>query len=241
MTVRRFIVGATLALLALAPTRAAVLIHEYTLRNTLSSVSTGPALDGIGGSISALGYIFAAHPFSLGTTLPLPANVSVEFSFKFQVAGQLVAGDFTPNVVASKIDVTAPLVQQTAPGDVVRDVPLTVVITRDAASNVITGYVNGQTEFVINQNVVDTASAFNASFAFSLSDSPGAGARPFLGGRVDSVRIYNGALTAAEVKSLYVADVPLAIPEPSTYALLGVGVVALYFNRRGRKSRNRPE
>lgn len=236
MIARRFIVGATLALLALAPARAAVLIHEYILKDGLSA-GTGAALEGIGGKIDALGYVFAGQPFSLGTSVPIPANISVEYSFKFQVAGQLVAGDFTANPVPGKIEVAGPLVLQTTPGAVERSVPLTVVVTRDSASNLLTGYVNGQTEFVINQDVSGNATRFNASFAFSMSNAAGQVITPFLGGHVDSVRIYNGVLTAAEVRSLYVAEVPLAIPEPSTYALMGVGVIALYFNRRRRKSR----
>lgn len=243
MIARRFIVGAFLAALALAPARSAVLIHEYTLRNTLSAVSsTGPALDGIGGSISALGYVFAAHPFSLGTTVPIPASVTVEFSFTFRVAGQLSAGEFSANAVTAKYDINAPLVHQAVPGGATRDVALSFVLTRDAVNDVITGYVNGQTGFVIRPDVADAASPLTASFAFSMTDAAtGQALTPFLGGRVDSVRIYNGVLTATEVRNLYTPDIPLAIPEPSTYALLGVGVIALYINLRGRKSRSRQE
>lgn len=237
MTARRYIVGAILAVLAFTPVRSAVLIHEYTLRNTLSPVSTGPALDGIGGSISALGYVFAAHPFSLGTSVPIPANVTVEFTFTFRVAGQLSAGDFSANAVPAKYDITAPLVQQTVPGDVMRDVSMSFVLTRDAVTDVVKGYVNGQTEFVITQDVATTAAPLNVSFAFSLKDATSNSISPFVGGRVDTVRIYNGVLSAAEVQDLYTSGIPLAIPEPSTYALLGVGIIALYFNRRGRKSR----
>ncbi len=243
MTARRFIVGAFLAALAFTPVRSAVLIHEYTLRNTLAAASsTGPALDGIGGSISALGYVFAAHPFSLRTTVPMPASVSVEFLFTFRVSGQLTAGEVSAKAVPAKYDINAPLVQQTSAGDGMRDVALSFVVTRDAANNVITGYVNGQTEFVLHQDVPDTAAQFTASFAFSMTNAAtGQALTPFLGGRVDSVRIYNGVLTATEVRNLYTPDIPLAIPEPSTYALLGVGVIALYINLRGRKSRHRPE
>ncbi len=243
MIARRFIVGAFLAALALVPARSAVLIHEYTLRNTLSAVGgTGPALDGIGGSISALGYVFAAHPFTLGTSVPIPASVTVAFSFTFRVSGQLTAGEFSANAVPAKYDISAPLVQQTSPIAAIRDVPLSFVLTRDAVNNVITGYVNGQPGFVLRQDVSDSAAPLTTSFAFSLTDSvTGQALTPFLDGRVDSVRIYNGALTGTEVKNLYTPDVPLAIPEPSTYALLGVGVIALYINLRGRKSRNRQD
>jgi hypothetical protein len=53
------------------------------------------------------------------------------------------------------------------------------------------------------------------------------------GGTLQSIRIYNGALTAGEVGNLFAAAVPLPIPEPSTVALLLTGLAAVAFLRRG--------
>lgn len=54
----------------------------------------------------------------------------------------------------------------------------------------------------------------------------------FLNGAMDDVRVYNRALSAAEIQTLY------AIPEPSTFVLLGMGALALAAcaRRRGRKA-----
>lgn len=62
-----------------------------------------------------------------------------------------------------------------------------------------------------------------------LSDGSGLGPQ-YYNGLLDEVSIYNRALSASEVSQLYV------IPEPSTYALLGVGAIGLLMVMRRKKT-----
>ncbi len=48
----------------------------------------------------------------------------------------------------------------------------------------------------------------------------------FLDGRIDDLRFYSGVLTPQQVSGL------AAIPEPSTYVLLGIGVMGLVIRKR---------
>ncbi len=242
MLLRRFIVGATLALLALSFTRAAVLVHDYTLRGTLSPASGGPPLAAVGGNITALGYVFAGNPFTMGTIPSVSSNISLEFSFTFRVqTGDLQPATFSAVALSvGNYSISAPLalsaVATSSPLNAPHDEHVHFVITRNAATDTITGFVNGVQQYVINDNVKNTPDAITAGFRFSLRD----GSRitlASLGGRVDYVRVYNGALTTAEVGELFAAGAPLAIPEPETYALFGAGLIAYFLSRRSRKSR----
>lgn len=52
---------------------------------------------------------------------------------------------------------------------------------------------------------------------------------------LDDVRLYNTALTAGEVFDLFSPPIPLVIPEPSTWVLLGLGALGLVVYARRRK------
>ncbi len=235
-------IGATLALLVLSSARAVVLVHDYTLRGTLSPASGGPPLSAVGGNITALGYVFAGNPFTMGTIPSVTSNISLEFSFTFRVqTGDLQPGTFSAVALSiGNYSISAPLalsaVATSSPLNALHDKLMHFVITRNAATDTITGFVNGVQQFVINNYVKNSPDAIAAGFNFSLGNG-----NPIpltsLGGRVDYVRVYNGALTSAEVGELFVAGAPLAIPEPETYALFGAGLIAYFLSRRSRKSR----
>ena len=72
-----------------------------------------------------------------------------------------------------------------------------------------------------------------ASQYFGIVGPSGLGINTYFDGAMDDIRIYNYALSAAEVQGLYTA-----VPEPSTYAAL-TGLTALGFAAmRRRKRRN---
>jgi hypothetical protein len=82
--------------LALAPARAAVLIHEYSLRGSFADSAGNTPLTAFGGQISALGYTFAANQgLILASPTISPVNYSLEFSFRLDsVAGGQKLVDF---------------------------------------------------------------------------------------------------------------------------------------------------
>ena len=66
----------------------------------------------------------------------------------------------------------------------------------------------------------------------------GAPANSFLNGTLDEISIYNTALSAAEVSTLYVNGTQGigAVPEPSTYALFGLGAIGMLMVMRRKKT-----
>lgn len=239
-SIRRIVAALFVLAVGLLPARAAVLIHEYALRGSLIDNLGGASLSGLGGQISALGYVFAANQgLQLNSPTLSASNYSLEFSFKltsnsgtmklvdlhggtdstglFQSSGKLV---FTPGPSASSAGISA-------------GTNVHLVLTRNSATNVVSAYLNGQQAF----SFVDTNAAAVISPAGQVSffrddltttfTTPPAGTANFL-------RVYNGALTSGEVSALFAAAAPLAVPEPSTIALLltGLGAAALLRFRR---------
>ena len=227
--------------LALLPARAAVLVHEFALRGSLNdSVGTTP-LTSLGGQISALGYVFAANQgLAFSSPSLSPINYSLEFSFKLDtVAGNRKLVDFaslTSNtgVYDSNGVITFSPNASTGSQIISAGTNVHVVITRNSATGVVSGYVNGQLSF----SFTDTTLAATAStgFRFFIDDLITSQTEAS-GGTVNYMRFYNGALTQGEVTSLFAAGPPLAVPEPSTYALLSVGgiVMAVTALRRRRR------
>ncbi len=228
--------------LAFAPARAAVLVHEFALRGTLNdSVGTTP-LTSLGGQITALGYVFAANQgVSFSSPSLSPINYSLEFSFKLDsVTGDRKLADFaglTSNLGVYDRNGVLNFFPSSAPGPqiITAGTNVHVVITRNSATGVVSGYVNGQLSF----SFTDTTAAATASAGFRFFvDDLITNQTEASGGTVNYMRFYNGALTQGEVTSLFAAGPPLAVPEPSTYALLSIGgiVMAVTALRRRRRS-----
>lgn len=224
----------------LLPARAAVLIHEYALRGSLDDNLGGPALTSLGGDITALGYIFAANQgLNLRSALPTPADYSLEFSFKldstigatklvdfhnradstglYQTDGRL---NYFPNAKSSVADFS--------PG-----MDVHVVLTRDGATDIVTGYVNGQQRFSFNDAALD-ATHPNDSLYFFADDRFQGGTSDASGGTVNYLRMFNGALSASEVNALFLSAPPLAVPEAPVAVLLSLGlaVILARFSRK---------
>lgn len=228
--VRRVIPLVCALALLLVPARAAVLIHEYALRGSLDDSQGGGPLRSLGGDITALGYVFAANQgLALSSRLLTPSNFSLEFSFQldstsgyaklvdfhhllddtglYQHNGRL---DFFPAAASPTVDITA-------------NTDVHVVLTRDSATNLFTGYVNGQSQFSFTDpGLLSTLPGLGNTLYFFVDDFA-TGRSEASGGTLNYLRVFNGALSAVEVNALYTAGPPLAIPEPSTLALLLLG------------------
>ena len=217
---------------------AAVLIHEYALRGTLDDNLGGESLTALGGQITALGYVFAPNQgLSFSARDFTPTNYSIELSFRldattgstkiidfhnltsdpglYQSNGSLA---FSPSANTSFLDF--------APGS---DVHL--VLTRDAATSVVTAYVNGQQRFsFLDPDGLAVSPGFSNKLNLLIDDQSNTS-----GGTANYLRVFNGALTANEVSDLLAAGPPNVIPEPTTLGLLLTGgALAAWLTRRRR-------
>jgi hypothetical protein len=238
---RRIIPITCLLALLFVPARSAVLIHEYALRGTLADNLGGPALTSLGGEITALGYIFAANQgLSLTNSLLTPANYSLEFSLKLDsVAGTTKLVDFHNRADNTGLYQTQdrltfiPSGAATA-GGIAAATNVHVVLTRDGATNVVTVFVNGQVGFSFLDTSLE-ATHRNDRLYFLTNDLFMSSAGDASGGTLNYLRLFNGALTSAEVSTLFSAGPPLAIPEAPIAVLFSIGLVVTFLmSRRGR-------
>lgn len=231
--------------LALAPGRAAVLVHEYALRGSLNDSVGNTPLTSLGGQITALGYVFAANQgLTFSTPTLNPVNYSLEFSFKLDtVAGDRKLVDFqslTSDLGVYDRNGALSFFASAAGGGpaIAPQTDVHLVLTRNSSTNLVSGYINGQLSFSFTDSgSAATANGSLGSFRFFVDDLVTLQTEAS-GGRVNFMRFYNGALTGGEVSSLYAAGPPLAVPEPSTFALLSAGglvMAAAAWRRRRRR------
>ncbi|RYG22385.1 PEP-CTERM sorting domain-containing protein, partial [bacterium] len=99
-----------------------------------------------------------------------------------------------------------------------------VVLTRDGATNLVKGYVNG----VQALSFTDTSSlaVFSGSTMQFFKDDNAVGGEASAG-TVDMIHFYEGALTAAQVAAL-----PQAVPEPASMVALGLGALSILKRRK---------
>jgi hypothetical protein len=117
-----------------------------------------------------------------------------------------------------------------------------VVITRDAASNTVTGYVDGVQQIQFTDSTSDAVfSAANNIINFFQDDTV-TGGRESSSGAVSQIEIFDGALTAAEVAALPAPGPTSSTPEPASRLLAGTGFcLCLILRHRGlRNSRRIP-
>ena len=230
------------------PVSGATLAHEYQLSGSLSDIFGGPALVSDGGTQSAAGYSFAPNQgLHVSSAFSNSANYSIllDFSFVDLVGGS--GGDYRKIIDFKDRTADRGLYEHLGHDDFfinsdiqgsnsvfLANVPARVVLTRDSSTNTVTGYFNGAFQFSFtdgSQEAVPTAS--NNLIRFFEDDINGSQQREAASGLVTELRIYDGALTAAEAAGLGGPDVGItgAVPEPGPFALIGIGFLGIAFLR----------
>ena len=219
-----------LSALALVAQAAPTPSHVYLLDGTYADQNGGASLVSDGGTLDLTGYNFGVNQgLSLSGVLGT-ASYTIDFQSSFtDTTGFRRLVDFkdrTSDTGLYNLDralnfynITTGAMPVFAPNTLAQ-----VTITRDAASNVFTGYVNGvlQISFVDSAGLAifdtPTATPIARFFEDDLAVPNEASA-----GRVEYIRLFDTALSAADVASL--AGPSAAVPEPQTCALVLAGLL----------------
>jgi hypothetical protein len=212
--------------------------REYAFDNGLADTFGGPLLTSQGGTVNSGMYVFGANQGLLLVDPTLSAsNYTFEFLFTFDAiggyrrilefknrgadAGLYALGqslDFFSVALATQADFTA-------------GQPIDVVLTRDGATNQVSGFVNGQPRFSFTDNSgLGLFSGPNQEMYFFVDDLAVGGEAS--AGSVDFIRYFNQPLSSAQVLQLFQNGPPAAVPEPGTVALLGLGLLVFAASRR---------
>ncbi len=187
---------------------AAVLIHDYQFNGDFTDSLAGPALVPLNGTgtLSLTNYSFAAgQGLSLSSGLPSAGDYSIVADFSFaSTSGYRKIVDFKTQTSDSGLYNLStalnffPVITGTA-GAFAANVTASMALTRDGTSNQVTGYVNGvqQITFTDGSSLAVFTGA-NSEIRFFIDDEATSGSEASAG-VVERIRIYNGALTAAEV------------------------------------------
>jgi hypothetical protein len=232
------------AVLLLAGTGRAALIHQYRLDGSFADDLGGPSLAPAGGTLGPTGYAFGPNQgLALSNALPGAANAtySVELVFRFDtLTGFRKIIDFQNRTSDDGFYTLGTALnffpEATGPdGAFAVNTDARVVLTRNDVTDQVVGYVNGVPQFTfVDTGNIAVFSTPTRLINFFIDDTVVTGEAA--GGVVDLIRIYDTALTAAEVAALVNPTPVPAVPEPASVALLGVGAAGVlgYRRRRGR-------
>lgn len=114
-----------------------------------------------------------------------------------------------------------------------------VVVTYESTATVdggfgagLTVYLNGVALTMDGGNPKNGTQELNTSGDFLIAGNGGLGNNGgYLNGSIDDVQVYDAALSSSEVSFLF-NNPTVAVPEPSSAALLGLGGIALILRRR---------
>ena len=218
--------------------QGATLTHLCEFNGGLSDTLGGPSRVSGGGTVNATSYSFAASQgLSLSNALASPGDYSIALRFSFDVVNgyrkiidfrnrTVDAGFYVINSKLTFYPVTGP------DGEFPNATTRPVVLTRDAATSAITAYVNGVQQFTFIDStglgVFSTAGSLMQFFYDDLAVPNEAS-----GGVVDEIRIFDGALTASEVKDAFtISPNVTTVPVPSSLLLRGTGLAGLLLQRR---------
>lgn len=224
---------AVAALVAAAPLQAAV-IGDFRLDGSLDNQAGGPlTLTSNGGTLGATGINFGVNQGPTISGLSSPADFSIEFRFSFDTLGgyrKLVDFlDLTADAGVYAYDRTLNFYPCCGSAPVFTQGQLaTVVLTRDSAGSVF-GYVDGAQVLALT----DFSQTVNVTKLHFFRDDSGTGSEASAG-FVDYIRIYDTALTGAEVAALTPPGSAPAVPEPATWAMMisGFGLAGAAMRRR---------
>lgn len=243
LTTMRFLVAGCAAAILLTGTSAMaapILVHQYQLNGTLADDFAGPSLTAHGGTLNATNYAFDANE---GLTLANGINAydySIVLDFEFSdVGGYNKVLDFEAQGSDEGLYVYNSEMYYypfaAGPPIIPPNTMIRMALTRDGASDAVSGYVNGVLQFTFTDSgdgaafdaVDNLITFFMDDFATSLGEASG--------GIVDTIRIWDGALSASEVADLGSLSEPAPVPEPSSLLLLGGGMIVAAARLRRRK------
>jgi hypothetical protein len=218
-------------LLPVIHSSAATLIHDYRFQNNLADSFGDPSLVSLGGTVGSGSYTFGAQQgLTVRNALPDSADYSLFLNFEFSAAsGYRKIVDFkNPTTDNGLYNLNAALNLFPVVTGSLSTIPagtfVNVAITRDAASYMVIGYVNGAQEW----QYTDTAlygifSSPNKIINFFQDDTATSGGESSAG-VATRIQIFNGALNADEVAALPISGGPSSVPEPMSLGLSGAGL-----------------
>jgi hypothetical protein len=214
----------------------AQLDHDYELMNTYidSLYGNSAPLVPAGGRLTSAGYTFGPNQgLSVESVIGNGANYTIDISFSLHdLSGYRKILDFnnlrTDNglyALNSSLDLFGTSDLGVGPaGAFSPDQLVRVDLTRDGATNLVTGYVNGVSQFSFTDS--GSAAVFSAPnhILQFFKDDKVTGGSQASAGFVNQIRIYESPLSAADVAALGGPKNPGAVPEPSSIVMCGTAL-----------------
>lgn len=226
------------AFLAIPGSAAQAQTHLYTFQNSLNDAFAGPALTGLGGTLSASGYTFNANQgLGLSGVFSTNTDYSIAFNSRFDATnGFRKIVDFSNRASDNGYynqNSTAYLYPALAgpAGAYTNNTMAFTVLTRNATSKLFSVYVNG----AVQLSYTDTPgyANFAGGIAHFFVDDFATGGEASAG-FVDYLATYDRELSAREVGDL--APFRNVVPEPTTNALVAVGLAGMFAIIRRRRT-----
>lgn len=256
---KKFLLALALAAQFVPNAQAAGESHLYLLNQSLNDViGGGPSLVSLGGSMSASGYAFTqGQGLSLSNVLT-DSDYTIDLSFSFTAVSPYqyrriiefknLATDNGLYARGTELSSTSALnFYRAAPTGggpansfegntqpITLDTSARVTLTR-TTSGLVTAYVNGIQQFDFADGFGQALFSDPTHIAYFFRDE-NASHYEDPTGVVSYIRIYDTALTGAEVATLTAPAAP--VPEPESYALLLAGLGLLGFAARRRATRS---
>jgi len=235
----------TVGLLSAATQASAspILLHQYQLNGTYADDLAGPALVSNGGTLGPSGYTFGANQGLMLSNAISQTDYSIVLDFSISsTSGYRKLVDFKNLTVDPGLYNNGTSLHFYNPvpagpsGQILSNTQVQVALTRDGGTQAVSGYVNGALQFgFVDTGSLATFTGPNNIINFFIDDFVNGGEAS--AGFVDDIRIYDGALTAADVAGLGQAVDIQSVPEPGTMLLLATGLVACVRRVRQRQTR----